>query len=265
MARQFSSSGGYASLAAVPSGDLLTLAAWFLNTGSPSANSTIVGLGNNSTSVEYLGLGLTDTSGSYSFNGFVGNGIEIDTNLSVTLTGNAWHLGVVTFNLSTTIMVCYTDGGNSTSKNFSAAGPPSSLTTATLAGLLNGSSTPISRPSTSVWIGEAAIWTVLLTAKEIADMYYSRRPVGGYRANALWAYWPLRGQRGGIEQDLSGFGRHISLIGNPLVAPHPPVYLPRNPVRMANQALVIPTPPLPRQVLRPLTPHALYDRWDYFP
>jgi hypothetical protein len=246
MGRNFISSGGYGGrtgVIGVPSSAAVTIAAWFYPTAAAGNNFTIAGFG-PSVSGGYEGLGITDSSGNYIFNAFQSNGTENDANTGPTLSLKTWHLGVMTCSgTGGTGLKCYTDGGNlATTTGLSVA----SLNTFNIGALtVNGSVT--SRATVAYWCGEVAVWSTALLAAEIADMYYSRRPLGTYRQMSLWGYWPLRGGAAGVEPDASGNGRHLTLTGNPPQANHPPIVLAdrlHSGYLSATASRLVPTPPV---------------------
>jgi hypothetical protein len=216
-------------------------------------------LSKKSSGSSYLGIGVSSIGPSAS--AFVNSGGgEVDI-LATTVSANTWYLIAATFNASNETVSSYANNSNPSTNN-SVGAIPTSLDTIGVGTLAFSNSFG---SHITAWIAETAIWQTLLSTNEIHDMYYSRRPLSTYRQGSLWFYAPLAGLSSGFEPDLSAYSNNLALTGPPQVVPHPPVYLPRNPLRLTGRAVSSTTAFLPPRVIRPLTPHGQYDRWDYFP
>jgi hypothetical protein len=262
MGRKVLSTGGYLTYTAssAPSASALSIAQWFLLTNTSAAGFTLCGFGSTVNSANYFGAGIAISGGSSKCNAFSDAGSGESDAIGPTISLNTWHLIVATFNGTTT--TCYTDGGNvaTAGENNPSAG---NVKVVTLGALQDGGAGVLSRPTVPVILGPTAIFTTVLTALEISDMYYSRRPLNTYRPNALWSYWSLVARNGSIEPDNSGFGRHLSLVSNPPPALDPPINYPRRASQFSSWTSLAPSVQLLRPVIS--NPWPKYDRWDYYP
>jgi len=261
LARSTTSSSYLSATVKQPSSNLWSFAAWVYFQALPTAGSTILSLSTKSSAVFYFGIGINWTGSMARANAFVdAGGSELDATTTASFTAtNTWYLVSGTFNNTASVITAYLNGGSSGTAAIS--GLPGAADTIGIGALANNGNF-ISH--STAWIAECAIWRALLAPNEFVDMYWNRRPIGAYRTGSLWFYAPLRGLSSSLEPDVGPYGNNLTLTGPPLPAPHPPVYIPRNPLKLARPTVGSPKP-LPYQVIRPLTPHGQYDRWDYFP
>jgi hypothetical protein len=262
VARSTTSSNYLSATVKQPSSNFWSFAAWVYFQTLPTASTGLIALSQKATTNAYFGIGINWTgSAARAASAIAAGGSEIDAfaTSNFTATGT-WYLVGGTFNSPASSCAVFLNGGSSGTAAIS--GIPTVCDTVGVGTLANGGGF-ISH--TTGWIAECAIWRAILTAQEFRDMYFCGRPVGTYRPGSLFFYSPLRGLSAGTEPDLGPYRNNLTLTGPPSVAPHPPVYLPRNQLKLANPGVGSATRPLPPRLIRPLNPHGQYDRWDYYP
>ena len=137
---------------------------------------------------------------------------------SASYTANAWNHAVAVFSHLSS-RTAYVNGGNS------------GTNTTTITNELGPSATSIgvqrffsNTDYFNGYIAHAAIWSVALSASEVAKLYNSGIGVDprSVRPDALVAYWPLINGDG--DQDYWG-NFHLTASGSPTYAQHPPVLM----------------------------------------
>jgi hypothetical protein len=254
MGRSFNSTYAKASFTAQSFG-ALSMAGWiYMTQAMTSAACALITLG-DTTLEHYAGWALIEDGSNFTTRGYINGGTgEGDGNGSLVLSPGKWILGAVTWNGST--LTSYTNGGNAATESISISGGLTVNVVALAATCIEGAFD--NQPNVPAYVGECAIWNVALTANEIADLWYSRRPMNAYRPSSLWGYWPLRGGAGNSEPDLSVNRNNLTLVTKVPPAPDPPIMRPRK----LPSGYVAPVAPS----LIPITPplNSSFRVWEWF-
>lgn len=215
MARSFNDSSDYLEYAGAASTALpVTMACWVapdLATAEVAVSlSTATAL--NSVSLQITATGVLRARSSTT------GGVAASADTTATVTANTWaHIaGVFT---STTSRTAYIDGGNAVTNATSNNPSASSFNTTnigvryetTRANFFGGE------------IAEVGIWSVALTAAEIASLAKGVSPLM-IRPASLISYWPLIGK---TSPEIDLHGRLEMTVNGTTAADHPRIYMPR--------------------------------------
>jgi len=134
-------------------------------------------------------------------------------------TAGVWHHALAV-GTSATSRTVYIDGGSSATATTNLT--PGSLTQTAIGGM------PDTGPDNyaSADIGEAAFWSLALTAADAASLFTGASPLL-VRPEGLVAYWPLLGNNVGAagEPDLIG-GAQMNWTNGPVKSDHPRIFYP---------------------------------------
>lgn len=228
MSRSFNDSTDYleyagAARAALP----VTMACW-VNAdlvGADAAVSLSTATALNSISIQLTNTGVLRARSSTT------GGVVASADTTATVSANTWaHIaGVFTSNTSRT---AYIDGGNAVTNTTSNNPSASSFNTTNI-----GVRYETSRANYfGGEIAEVGIWSVALTAAEIASLAKGVSPLM-IRPASLISYWPLIGQ---TSPEIDLHGRFEMTVSGAVAAEHPRVYMPSG-IMIPRKAPIITT------------------------
>lgn len=222
MARYFDlASSQYLYAASAPVSTIpCTLACWFkLNSHSVTSPLNLMCINTAATDNEELSLRVAATTNYFQFN-FRASDTNVGGSILTGTTTGAWTHGVATATDATTRAVY--QNGSSASASLAAG----SITPVGLDCMAIGANYRAATGSAYFdgAIAHAAVWSVALSASEVASLYNDGRGLDprSVRPEALAGYWPLIGDDG--DRDWWG-NTDLTASGSPTYTDHPPVLM----------------------------------------
>lgn len=223
MARVFNGSTQYLSRAsAVVSAMPLTMACFFRTT-STTAIQRLIDVGQLSSGNQKWSLALLGTAAAPNTT-VIANTSSVNGAYAATTaaySANTWHHAAAVYE-SATSRTAYLDGGNAGTDTVSVS--PSGVDTTTIGATGVGASA--FGQFMSGRIAEAAIWSVALTAAEIAALARGFIPPQ-IRPQSLVAYWPLGGRYGQFDLDRWKSSLNMTPTNSPTWADHDRIIYPQ--------------------------------------
>ena len=212
MSRSFNGTNYLGYAGAVRTALPVTFAGWvYRPTG---ASGTIIALTTNTLSNAISLVALS--TGAVRARSSTAGGTVANANTIVGISNNTWGHAASVFT-STTSRTAYINGGNPAT-NTATNDPNASSFNKTNIGARNSNLAA----SYTGYIADAGVWSVALTAAEIASLATGVSPLS-IRPESLIAYWPLMGR---TDPEIDLRGRYEMTVNGAVAADHPRVYMP---------------------------------------
>lgn len=220
MSRDFNGTSEYLEYAgAVRTALPLTISAWVYKDDTTNLD-VAVSLSNNA-SLNRCGLAFTNSAAVRNL-AITSGGTNSNTDTTTLYTANTWTHGAAVYT-STTSRTVYINGGNAVNNTNSLDVSPGTFNTTNI-GCYNNSAGRAQ--FFGGYIAEVGIWSVALTAAEIASLGVGVSPIL-IRPASLVAYWPIIGE---FSPEIDLKGRFEMTVSGAVKAEHPRAYKPRSPI-----------------------------------